>query len=473
MSQSNYYNPPANFSRALTSETFINTLFNNVRTKLGRQLLKTEKIWIIQLVKNINPVILNKKKPEEISTILENKILKEITSQACGETDTVNIHEMLKNQIGITTDDGGVSTHVASADISTDPVVNYGGSAVAQTADPGYNAGGGGGSGGGGSNKKSVYIVMDTRYRILDDDGTKSFKWNFVNNTQTSQGSVNVVGDVKDISTIKIFPIKIPYVRNADNNYNRISMFINEFSAQSFVGQENSQFHFMFSTVIQDRYIELNAKDNGATFNFKTPITHLETFTITFGSPLQNIVFDPDRQNATITSYGLLTVFTCQYPHNILTGDLIYISNFNTVNPNYDSAIINGINSVSGSTISYIDNKTFSIEVDSSALTKFGNGTLSAINGNATINGVGTGFLSALFAGDNIVINGFVAGQPISGNYIIKKVVSDTVLTLETSYNENSNINLVYQRNNTISNLITAVYFASKRIFILAELVYN
>ena len=79
----------------------------------------------------------------------------------------------------------------------------------------------------------------------------------FNNNEITSQGTVNAIGNIRDITALRIFPIKLPYNSYIDNDYTRVTIFIQEISAQSFIGQENRRFHFMFSTTVDDRWINL------------------------------------------------------------------------------------------------------------------------------------------------------------------------------------------------------------------------
>lgn len=475
MSELKYFNSPSNYNRIFSNTEFIAQLTTNIKNRLGRQILSTEKMFIINLLKSINPVVFDKKSPTEIMSRIEERIISEISKQNCSIDDTVNIHEMLKLEIGVSTEDGGTSEIPTSGDAFVSQVTS---SFANQTEVTGLL--------GTKSMKelvtlinpetinKTAYMYLDTKYRILDDDGTSSFKWNFVNNATFTQGTVNILGDIKDITEIKVYPLKIPYIAQADNRYNRITMFIEEFSAQAFIAQENRKFHFIFPTEITDRFIELNPKDdNCGVFKFKTPISHLETITISFGSPLQNIIFDVDRRNMIIDSYGTVTQFICPYAHNLSTGDLVYISNFSTNNTSIDNVIITAINSRDGNTITWISNDIFSIDVDSSSLYITGPGTISIDNSTQEVIGVNTSFTTLFSYNDIIIIEGFLDGVPTSNPYVIGQVISDTILNLQGFYNEDDANAVIYQRNNTIGGLQTQVYFGAKRIFIALELHYN
>lgn len=477
MAELKYFNPSSNYNRMFSSEIYITQMITNIKNRLGRQMLNSEKMYLIQLLKSINPVVFDRKSPKEISTLIENKVIDEISTQTCAVEDTINIHEMLKAEIGVNTESADSGEIVPDTEVvvkqvtsnfsnQTDIASILGAKSLKELVtvlNPEIV-------------NKTAYMFLDSRYRILDDDGTASFRWNFVNNATYTQGTVNVIGDIKDITSIKVFPTKIPYVSQADNNYTRVTMFIEEFSAQAFIGQENRKFHFVFAPEIQDRYIDLNPKDNNAgLFKFKNPITHVETITVSFGSPLQPIVFDLDRQTMVIESYGTVTRLTCAYAHNLLTGDLVYISNFKTNNTTsaIDTIISSAINKSSGIIITYVTDYIFSIDVDSSMLLYTGAGTVAANTGEQNVIGTGTNFATLFSYNDIIVINGFVNGVPVSSPYIVGQIISDTQLVLQEFYMEDNNVNLTYQRNNTINNLQMQVYFGSKRVFIPIEIHYN
>jgi hypothetical protein len=275
-----------------------------------------------------------------------------------------------------------------------------------------------------------------------------------------------------------VLPIKLPYVSSADNNYGRVTMLIQEFSAQAVIAHENSRYNFIFETEIKDRYIELNPKDYSCgIFKFANPITHLESLTVSFGSPLEPVVFDTDRLTASVNEYAKTTQFDTNNntDHNIVTGDVIYITGFNTMNPNGDNDIINSINSTNGNIVTVPYPYGFSINVDTSSLKPTVFGTLSATNGSSTIIGTDTSFFTTFVNGDIIVLNTTNGGvnNPIDSYYYVDYIVSDTELNLAGLYVDDTANNLTYQKNNIISDLQVSVYFGSKRIFIPLEIHYN
>lgn len=211
-------------------------------------------------------------------------------------------------------------------------------------------------------------ILLDSRWRSLDTDGTTLFKWSFSNNMITQQGTFNTISPVRDIIAIKVFPFKIPYTVNAENPTKNITIYYNEFSNQCVPAQESRKYHHWMDYITEDDWISLNAeKYNKGRYHFDKPITSLDTLTVNFGAPLQIIQFDLDRMNATFTT-GNPTTLTFPSAHNLDTGYTVYFTNFSTSNANADSAIINTINSAGGRQVIRINATQVSIAVDTSGL---------------------------------------------------------------------------------------------------------
>lgn len=233
------------------------------------------------------------------------------------------------------------------------------------------------------------YMVLDTRYRIQSGNTSivSKFSWTFIQHAQTSiDGSVNLVGNVRDIVAIRVYPFRIPYVKSADNKYARISMAIDELTSQSFIAHENRRFHFMLKSEIDSSYINLKTnKYNDGFFYFEKPITTLNTLTVSFGSPLEPIYFDVDNGWCSIDYFTLapLTKITTYINNNIgsdlqinnlINGDIVYFSLFKTnpIDPiltdqvNIDNNITQQINRSAGFLVTVIDSSSFTIDLDTS-----------------------------------------------------------------------------------------------------------
>jgi len=461
-----YY--PSNYNKLFNDKIFITALINEVKKKLGRHIQRTEKMAIINILKNVNPVIFKGSNYKNIIDSLTSTIAEEIVKFKCGNENEndVNIHEMLKSEMGVinTSDfsnDPGIFTEQVVSTFSTQVEVtsllgNKTFTDLQKIINPNLV-------------KKNVYILLDTRYRTLDNDGTNFFKWNFMNTETVSQGTVNAVGNIKDITGFRVYPVRIPYNPLGDTDYDRITLFIQEFSSQSFIAQENRRFHFIFSSTIEDRWMDLEPQRfNDGYFRFRTPISRLDSLTISFGAPLEPIIFDPDRMLSTVSDYNKLvnniryTEFTTLFKHNLETGDRVYISNFTTANPNTDNPIVSLINRSVGHTATIITDTKFIIKIDSSSIRFLGPGTINVTNGSPIIIGVGTNFGVTVNVNDVIEISGML--------FSILSIQSQTQLTLSTVIPVPTSIGLSYYKNNILNDIRPTVYFGSKRIFVALEI---
>lgn len=225
------------------------------------------------------------------------------------------------------------------------------------------------------SSIRKNYILFDTRYSqdTQDNTGITSFSWNFLSNSNVNTpGGINSLGDIKNITAIKVYPIKIPYMDIlVDNAYNRVTMLINEFSGQAFIGQEGRKFHFIFESEVAENMVKLTPLPHPTgIFEFAKPIASIDTLTLTFGMPLENVSFDPDR-GAVSVQYTNPAQFTMvgNIPHNLQTGDQVYISGFTSNNSVQDYTIINTVNAINGYNVYVVDQYNFQIQVDLTRVT--------------------------------------------------------------------------------------------------------
>lgn len=481
MSAVNYLhnlNRPANYNSIINNEKFIIHLLSNIKKKLGRQLIKTEKQLIVSYLQNIDPVVFVGKSTEYTLNVMTNNLVDRINKFICGQ-DRINIHEMLKNEIiGLDNSEFTLSGGNSRTNDIVDQVVGSTTKPIGISAILGMNDVPSLVTQVLNSQPKvqSMYLLLDTRYRILDNDGSKFYKWNFINNRTLQQGGVNAITSIQNITAMRVFPTKVPYVNLLDNNpFQRVSMYIGEFSAQSIVAQENRNYHFMFKSNTNNRFVDLEVGENpyNGYYKFNQPIARLDTITITFGSPLQEVVFDTDRLVMSITSYSTITTFLATQNHNLETGDLVYISNFTTVNPIYDATIISSINDVNGLTATYVNNTTITIPIDTLTLNFTGPGSVDVVNGSTSITGTSTTFTTTFNPNDNIQILGV--------RYRVVSITSNTLMTIGTiptptgvdpGYAGTTANTLLYSKNNTIDGIMPNIYFGSKRAFIPIELEY-
>lgn len=208
-------------------------------------------------------------------------------------------------------------------------------------------------------------ILLDSRYQNLSNNDLTKIQFTIMNNSKIKvpgSGIITSIAPMRDILEIEIFPFSIPYSANADNYYKKITMSILELSSVSVDSYENCQFHFMFIATKNKNLIDLTPIN--PIFRFFKPITKLADFTLRFGTPLTPIVFDKDRLYATINYGSSPCVLTFNENHNLISGDLIYINDFTTLNPAQDLNIINVFNDSNGYLCTRISNDEISINID-------------------------------------------------------------------------------------------------------------
>ncbi len=225
------------------------------------------------------------------------------------------------------------------------------------------------------ANLSDVYLNIDTKYRILDNDNSSSlgvFKFNILLDHVENQGVINVLGYIRDIVQMEIAPFRIPKTsNNAVTNeiiqYERATLRMHEFDSQAVIGHEQRYYHFEFVIVDKgNRFYDLVPLPNtAARFRFRKPITSLSSLSLSFGTPFQPLLFDRDRIVFTITNpaAGLLRFTTGGENHNLQVGDLVYMEKFNTDNVNSDIILIQSMNRSRGNKIEPPTATTFDIDI--------------------------------------------------------------------------------------------------------------
>lgn len=208
-------------------------------------------------------------------------------------------------------------------------------------------------------------ILLDSRYQNLSNGDLTKIQFTIMNNSKIKipgTGIITSIAPMRDILEIEIFPFSIPYSANADNYYQKITMSILELASVSVDSYENCQFHFMFTATKNKNLIDLTPINS--VFRFFKPITKLADFTLRFGTPLTPIIFDKDRLYASIDYTSNPCVLTFNEDHNLISGDLVYINDFTTLNPAQDLNIINTFNDTNGYLCTRISNIEISINID-------------------------------------------------------------------------------------------------------------
>jgi len=213
---------------------------------------------------------------------------------------------------------------------------------------------------------RDEYIVIDSRYRnTVSTDPTK-IEFALITNSKarSDHGGIIVGNTLQDIIEIEVYPFTIPYKPVYATFYNRITLSIVEWTANSFEAYEGGQYHFLFDIDHIDNNL-IYLKPINSIYSFSKPVNQIDTFSINFGAVFPKISFDADRMYPSAIDYSsTLGIFTFAKPHNIVTGDLVYITNFNTPEPALDVNTILEVNRAEGHTIVKKDNYSFIINVD-------------------------------------------------------------------------------------------------------------
>jgi hypothetical protein len=386
-SNQNYYHSE-NYLRQYNTDDFYTKISNAVSKQMGRQLFSTEVEETKSFIRKLDPSLLGPIYKEKTIKIAVSTLVDEFKKFNCN-TEQDNIQQTLRNTIGTTSesstvysiydkiDQNNLSTPKAPVAVALPTSIdiskifgksNYRDTAIALNPDSLY---------------RKNFIILDSRYRILNNSVSSpitSFSWAYVlQSISNSQGTVSSIGNVRDVMALRIYPCRIPYVKSADNKYSRVSILINEIASQSFIAHENTNFHFMLKSVVDDTFINLDTQDyNDGYYYFEKPITYMPSITLSFGSPIEKISFDNDRDLCTIDCFSIqpLTKITTGWPtanpHNLKNGDTVYFSNFKVASVDpilveenaINEALTNSVNRIEGWIISVIDSTSFSIELD-------------------------------------------------------------------------------------------------------------
>ena len=414
---------------------FILQIIKQIELEISRKINDEEEDLVVSLVKNLSNNYFTSHSIENVMQVIKNAIIDEIAKVHCN-INNVDTHEILKRTItkeNIHVEKKNNKTTVVETNIDSIFGVSDFASLVKQINEPN-------------SSVNTAYLLLDTRYRTLENDGTAFFSWCHINNLVRSQGTVNSVGNLKNIITIALMKYRLPAVANAINIYNRITVSIDEITAQSIVGHEDRRFHFMCNVDKQlGNWLEICSDDcYKGEFKFNKPITTLDTITIRFGNPLEPLIFDKDRLQGIIT-YGNPTIFNFSEPHNLYVPDIVYNDTFTTKNPKYDSLIINQISLPTGLVPTILTPTSVSVPVDSSSIITALTGTVTppsvlligtivATNDSSVVTGIGTSFNTDFIIGDYIQIQN-ASSFPI---FQIISIQSDTKLIIDAKYNDNS-----------------------------------
>ena len=409
----------ANNNRKFTNTTFYKSIVSSVEKKINRSLSRSEINESVSFIQKLDPTLLSAEYQKQTIPIMITTLADEFNKFNCKIPEYDDSQQIIRDTIGLTSESGTahgvyddpsffIRTQSDRKNVVKDDVKdeddNSSANKITRTMSVKNE-----------SFPKNIseflgisnsedavrvmnpnalhrknFMILDSRYRILSGtniNGISKFSWNYVLQSQIeAQGGVNIIGNVRDIIAMRVYPFRIPYVGSADNKYSRISVFVEELGSQSFVAHEDRKFHFMLRSTIDSEFIELETnKFNDGFFYFEKPVTTLNTLTLSFGSPLEKIIFPHDRSWCTIdyfalsplsliTTYVNSPVGSSLQEHGLNNGDMVYFDLFNVgdVPPALtDQKLINDtiketVNRKDGFLITVINTTSFTIAYDTS-----------------------------------------------------------------------------------------------------------
>jgi hypothetical protein len=221
---------------------------------------------------------------------------------------------------------------------------------------------------------KKAYISLDSKNRRLDIRDPSVFSWYYsVARIAGQQGTVSSTSPIKKIIAIKLYQPVIPATSNLDPISQRVSILINEFKNYAYINNGGFPYHWMFrwsytnnTSGLAPRHVDLNLDEFGdGIYKFPKPLNLYDSITLTFGNPNEQMIFNRDRDEGIVSSYGATTTITMNNQHNLNTGDLVYIKGFTTNTQSYNNL---NINTVYGLIVNVIGLSTFTVPVDTSSV---------------------------------------------------------------------------------------------------------
>lgn len=220
-------------------------------------------------------------------------------------------------------------------------------------------------------------LPLDSRNRSLAYTVPNEYMWLIHSAGTAGQlGNMRIKDTLQQVISVQVSPMWLPISSELNLYYGKVRMLIKEFTSQS---AEVTEFLDPDRTdpTTENYHFEFEIKDNTAnrmyivpssdTFHFRKPFARVETITVLFRTPFEVLNLQADSGTFTTTN-ALLTLFSGSAPHNLSTGDLVYVYNFNSGNLTVDSTV----NQKNGWIITKISATDFTIPFDT--LTPLGAG---------------------------------------------------------------------------------------------------
>lgn len=426
-------------TKAMRNSSFLMNIVQIIERKIQRRMTEEEENMLISCIKNISNEAFRKYNITKISEIISVAVIHEIQLNHCSENN-VDIHELLRknmNTLSTIDEECEKKDDCENVDIKAFFGVRDFNTLVKKIKEPINSV-------------NTAYIILDSRNRSLENDGTKYLKWTHINSIITSQGTCNSIGNIRDIISVKLAPYNISELLALNIPLAQMSCLIHEMATQSFITR-NGRFHFMGDvTRIFDRsdVKRITNKDyNDALYKFNKPITNLDTITVSFFDPIETLTLFKDRMEGEVVP-GLVTTFVFPESHN-LVDSRVYINNFTTATEN-DTAVVSEINATNGHNATVISLTEITIPVDTSQLQFVIGATTTPFT--PIVGMVSVVYNSRIITGNNFLVD-FDVGDyiVISGKAYRIQIVDSTEITVATSVKLTTNSYTYDKTTNIIS----------------------
>jgi len=146
------------------------------------------------------------------------------------------------------------------------------------------------------------YLALDSNFRETTyndpinevSSSIKKFTWKYAPTQYTGTGFCNSVGVIRDVIGMRMYQPRVPYLAAMNTSAKRVSVLIEEFKAQAFIAENGRRYHFLLrpNFIAGQTSIELSTEEyNDGIFNFRNPITKIDSITLSFGDPLEILTF--------------------------------------------------------------------------------------------------------------------------------------------------------------------------------------
>jgi len=219
-----------NWNSLINNKNFATQVAVRVKEILKRPLSNQEINYVVTKLKNLDSAYYNKMnisgatRIEDMIFMLANNVITDLQNYSNNQFQDIDTHELLKARIGTTSEDNsafqysenqlnGFVDHIAPkkegfVEPTTSVVTQFMGQSDIAKIRKELNPE---------ANLKCAYLAFDSKNRQPSFGPITNFQWAFIPNASTQVGSINSISMIRDITYLKVFPIRLPYSQNVDN----------------------------------------------------------------------------------------------------------------------------------------------------------------------------------------------------------------------------------------------------------------